>query len=151
MLGVVLSQLLGLSRMVFAMARRGDLPSLLASVDARRGVPRRAVVAVGGLASLVAATGSLRSVASTAAFAILVYYAVANLAALRMPARSKLYPDWIPWTGLLACAGLALSLDSKVLLWQVVIHATFVLSALLLAYIDRLTNTATSAKRHGGH
>ncbi len=41
-------------------------------------------------------------------------------------------------------------LESKVLLWQVVIHATFVLSALLLAYIDRLTNTGAAAKRHGG-
>ena len=30
-------------------------------------------------------------------------------------------------------------LDTKTLLWQVVIHMTFVLSALILAWIDRLT------------
>jgi APA family basic amino acid/polyamine antiporter len=132
MLGVVLSQLLGLSRMVFAMARRRDLPSLLATVEPRRGVPRRAVLAVGGLAALVAATGSLRPVASTAAFAILVYYGLANLAALRMPARSKLYADWIPWTGLVACMGLALSLDTKVLLTGTVALAAGLLGRALL-------------------
>ncbi|HEX2202088.1 MAG TPA: APC family permease, partial [Longimicrobium sp.] len=57
MLGVLLSQLLGLSRMVFAMARRGDLPPALARVDARTGAPARAVAAVGLVAAAVAALG----------------------------------------------------------------------------------------------
>lgn len=35
----------------------------------------------------------------------------------------------------------------KTIMWQVIIHMTFVLSALLLAYIDRLTYS--SAKEHG--
>lgn len=39
-------------------------------------------------------------------------------------------------------------ISEKVLLWQVAIHMTFVISALLLAYIDRLTSTATQVKRH---
>jgi uncharacterized protein (TIGR00645 family) len=38
-------------------------------------------------------------------------------------------------------------ISEKVLLWQVAIHMTFVISALLLAYIDRLTSTATQPKR----
>jgi APA family basic amino acid/polyamine antiporter len=134
MLGVILSQLLGLSRMVFAMARRGDLPSSLAAVDPRRGVPGRAVLGVGGLAALVAATGSLRSVASAAAFAILVYYAIANLAALRMPARSKLYADWIPWVGLVTCGALALSLDSRVVVMGTGTLAIGVLGRALLRH-----------------
>lgn len=41
MLGVILSQLLGLSRMVFAMSRRGDLPPALNAVHPRYGVPGR--------------------------------------------------------------------------------------------------------------
>jgi uncharacterized protein (TIGR00645 family) len=36
----------------------------------------------------------------------------------------------------------------KTILWQVVIHMTFVISALLLAYIDRLTYSG--AKEHNG-
>jgi len=113
MLGVVLSQLLGLSRMAFAMARRGDLPRFLEHVGRRSGVPDRAVVAVGGIAAVVAATGTLVTVASAAAFTILVYYGIANLAALRMPRRAKLYPDVVPVVGLAACALLAGSLAPR--------------------------------------
>lgn len=111
MLGVLLSQLLGLSRMTFAMARNGDLPRPLSAVDAASGVPRRAVLGVGIVGSIIAAAGSLGAVASAAAFTILLYYGIANLAALRMPRALKRYPDWIPAFGLLACGVLALSLD----------------------------------------
>jgi basic amino acid/polyamine antiporter, APA family len=116
MLGVVLSQLLGLSRMGFAMARRGDLPAVLAHVHPRYGVPGRAVILIGIVAAVVAATGTLRGVASVASFTILVYYAIANLAALRMPRRARLYPVAIPLIGLFACVILALSLTPAVIL-----------------------------------
>lgn len=116
MLGVILSQILGLSRMVFAMARRGDLPRFLAAVDPRHQVPGRAVLVIGGAAAIVAATGTLRGVASAAAFAILIYYAIANVAALRMPVAAKLYPDLVPWVGLVSCSVLAFSLDVRVVL-----------------------------------
>lgn len=111
MLGVILSQLLGLSRMVFAMARHGDLPRTLERVHPRHGVPDRAVLAVGATAIIVTATGTLQGVAAAAAFTILVYYSIANLAALRMPPTAKLYPDAVPITGLITCPLLALSLD----------------------------------------
>ena len=110
MLGVLLSQILGLSRMVFALARRGDLPEWLAHVDERSGAPTRAVVLVGVVAGGVAAWGSLPGIAAAASFAILVYYGIANVAALRMPREARLFPDAVPATGLVACAALALSL-----------------------------------------
>jgi len=110
MLGVVLSQLLGLSRMVFAMSRRGDLPPVFAQVHPRSGVPRRAVLLVGAVPALVAGTGTLQDVASSAAFSILVYYGMANFSALRMGAGSKLYSDFVPLFGLVGCAVLAFSL-----------------------------------------
>ena len=110
MLGVILSQLLGLSRMAFAMARRGDLPRALAHVQPRHGVPDRAVIVIGAIAAVVAATGTLASVAAAASFTILIYYFIANLAALRMPADRKLYPDLVPIGGLVMCTILALAL-----------------------------------------
>lgn len=113
MMGVALSQILGLSRMVFAMSRRGDLPAFLAEVHPRRGVPGRAVLFVGGGAALVAGTGSLSGVAAAASFTILVYYGIANMAALKMPARAKLYPDAVAASGLLVCALLLLALPVK--------------------------------------
>ncbi|HEX2091502.1 MAG TPA: APC family permease [Longimicrobiaceae bacterium] len=116
MLGVLLSQLLGLSRMAFAMARWGDLPRALDRVDGASGVPGRAVLAVGAAAAGVAATGALREIAAAASFAILVYYGIANLAALRMPREAKLYPDVVPAVGLTACALLALALPVRTVL-----------------------------------
>lgn len=116
MLGVILSQLLGLSRMAFAMARRRDLPRFLEHVHPRYGVPGRAVLAIGAVGAVVAATGTLRGVASAASFTILVYYGIANLAALRMPRDAKLYPDAVPAVGLVGCAVLAVSLAPAVIL-----------------------------------
>lgn len=116
MLGVILSQVLGLSRMAFAMARRGDLPAFLGHVHARYEVPDRAVLLIGAVAALVAATGTLKGVASAASFTILVYYGIANLAALRMPKEGKLYGDAVPIVGLIGCAVLAVSLAPAVIL-----------------------------------
>jgi APA family basic amino acid/polyamine antiporter len=116
MLGVLLSQLLAQSRMLFAMARRGDMPRVFAHVDARHGVPDRAVLAVGALSALVAATGALAGVAAAAAFTILCYYALANLAALRLPAAQKRFPDAVAVFGLAGCAGLAAFLDLTTML-----------------------------------
>jgi APA family basic amino acid/polyamine antiporter len=115
MLGVMLSQIVGLSRMVFAMARRGDLPGWLADVHPRYQVPGRAVLAVGAIAMIVAATGTLRGVASAASFTILVYYGIANVAALKMPRDAKLYPDVVPVVGLAGCVALAFALPLSVI------------------------------------
>lgn len=123
MLGVILSQLLGLSRMVFAMARRGDLPRGLEAVHPRHGVPGRAVLAVGAAAAVVAATGTLAGVAATASFTILLYYGIANLAALRMPREAKLFSDAVPAFGLAACALLAFSLSPRIILTSLALLA----------------------------
>jgi basic amino acid/polyamine antiporter, APA family len=115
MLGVILSQLLGLSRVAFAMSRRGDLPAALQHVHPRYEVPDRAVLLIGGVAAVVAATGSLRAVASAASFTILIYYGIANVAALRMPREGKLYSDVVPAVGLIGCVVLAMSLALPVI------------------------------------
>jgi APA family basic amino acid/polyamine antiporter len=92
------------------MARRGDLPHRLSAVHPQYGTPGRAVIAVGLIAAFIAGLGTLRDIASAAAFAILIYYGIANLAALRMPASAKLYSDVVPIAGLAGCTVLALSL-----------------------------------------
>jgi APA family basic amino acid/polyamine antiporter len=68
------------------------------------------VALVGAGAAAAAAFGTLRAIAPAASFAILLYYAIANLAALRMPRDAKLYPDAVPTLGLAACLLLAASL-----------------------------------------
>jgi APA family basic amino acid/polyamine antiporter len=115
MLGVILSQLLAQSRMVYAMARRSDMPAGLAHVDERHGVPGRAVLLVGTISALIAATGALAAVAAAAAVTILGYYAITNLAALRLPGAQKRFPDAVPILGLLGCVLLALFLEPRTL------------------------------------
>ena len=124
MLGVILSQVLGLSRMAFAMARRGDLPRFLQHVHPTSAVPDRAVLLVGAVAALVAATGTLRGVAAAASFTILIYYGIANLAALRMPSEAKLFPDLVPMVGLAGCALLAISLTPTTVATGLAVLAT---------------------------
>jgi APA family basic amino acid/polyamine antiporter len=107
MLGVLLSQVFGISRMVFAMARRHDLPRGLEHVHARYAVPDRAVLPAGAVIVAVALVGTLTWVVAAATFTILVYYTITNLAALRMPIEKKLYPNWVPALGLAFCLILA--------------------------------------------
>lgn len=132
MLGVILSQLLGLSRMAFAMARGGDLPAALGAVHAHYHGPGRAVLLIGAIAAVVAATGTLSGVAATASFAILVYYGIANLAALRMPRELKLFPNAVPAAGLVACALLAVSLAPATIVTGLGLLAIGIIGRLLL-------------------
>lgn len=110
MLGVLLSQLFAISRMLFAMARKGDLPRRLDRVHPKHGVPHLAVFVAGLVIVVVALVGTLQWVVSAATFTILIYYAITNLAALRMPSGEKRYPDAIAALGLASCLLLAASL-----------------------------------------
>jgi basic amino acid/polyamine antiporter, APA family len=107
MLGVLLSQLFGISRMVFAMARKHDLPRALEHVSSAHAVPDRAVFLAGVVIIAVALVGTLKWIVAAATFTILVYYTITNLAALRMPVEKKLYPNWIAVLGLVFCLILA--------------------------------------------
>lgn len=109
MLGVLLSQVFGISRMVFAMARKRDLPHTLEHVHPAYAVPDRAIVLAGAIIVVVALLGTLKSIVAAASFTILAYYTITNLAALRMPTEKKLYPNWIPALGLASCVVLAAS------------------------------------------
>jgi APA family basic amino acid/polyamine antiporter len=105
MLGVLLNLLLGISRVVLAMARRGDLPRGLAQVH---GVsPRRAVLVTGAAIAALALVGSVETTWSFSALFVLVYYGIANYCALRQPADQRRYPRTVPIVGLASCFGLA--------------------------------------------
>ncbi len=117
MAGVLLNLLLGLSRVMLAMGRRGDLPGWLAHVDPARGSPRRAALVTGVLIAGLVLIGSLETTWSFSAFTVLVYYALTNLAALRLPGDQRRYPRIVPALGLLSCLGLAFWVESGI--WMV--------------------------------
>jgi APA family basic amino acid/polyamine antiporter len=112
MSGVLLNLILGLSRVLLAMGRRGDMPRCFAAV--KEGNPRRAVLGVGAFVTLLAALGSLSLAWSFSAFTVLVYYAITNLAALRLPSEHRIYPRVFAWIGLAACLFLAFHVDMRV-------------------------------------
>lgn len=107
MLGVLLNLILGLSRVLLAMGRQSDMPPMFGRVSEGGTAPAAAVVAVGVLIGGLAAFGSIETAWAFSAFTVLVYYAITNLAALRLPEEQRLYPRWIAATGLLACLFLA--------------------------------------------
>jgi APA family basic amino acid/polyamine antiporter len=95
------------------MAARGDAPSGVARVH--RGVPRRAQILAAAFAAGLAAFGSLSWALALSATSVMLYYAVAHLAALRMAAGP---PRWVPVLGLLCCLTL-----SGALVWAVLTGA----------------------------
>src|SRR5690606_24714504 len=107
MLGVLLNLILGLSRVVLAMGRRRDLPSIFERLNAAQTTPVAAVVAVGAAIAVLAAFGSVKTTWSFSAFTVLIYYAITNLAALRLYPDQRLYSRIFPWGGLVACLFLA--------------------------------------------
>jgi APA family basic amino acid/polyamine antiporter len=107
MLGVLLNLLLGLSRMALAMGRRGELPPVLGRLSAKGDAPAAAVIAVGAIVAGLTLLGDVETTWAFSAFTILVYYAITNLAALRLPKAQRLYPPVVAWAGLAGCAFLA--------------------------------------------
>ncbi|HEX2162423.1 MAG TPA: APC family permease [Thermoanaerobaculia bacterium] len=114
MIGVLLNLLLGLSRVLLAMGRRGDAPAAVARLDAARETPAVAVWVVGAAVALLALSGSVETTWSFSAFTVLVYYALTNLAALRLPPGARLVPPAVPALGLAGCLFLAFWVDPAV-------------------------------------
>ncbi|MGP1345290.1 MAG: APC family permease [Phycisphaerales bacterium] len=114
MLGVLLNLVLGLSRVVLAMARRGDVPRVFARVDARHATPWRSVLLVGAAIAGLVLIGDLKLAWSFSAFSVLVYYAITNAAALRLPREKRRYHPAVAWCGLCACLGLAFWVEPRV-------------------------------------
>jgi APA family basic amino acid/polyamine antiporter len=121
MFGVLLNLVLGLSRVVLAMARRQDLPSYFAGLSTDGDSPQRAVVFVAVLIGLLLMSGDVLRTWSMSAFAVLIYYATANLCALRQPAEERRYPRLISLAGLCGCLGLAPFIDLKTIVGGVVL------------------------------
>ena len=107
MAGVILNLLLGLSRVALAMGRRGHLPRTFARVHERGQTPAPAVLLAAGIVAALVAVGSIRTAWSFSAVTVLLYYAITNAAALKLPAADRLYPRAFSWVGLAGCLGLA--------------------------------------------
>ncbi|WP_460192553.1 APC family permease [Thermosynechococcus sp. FA-CM-4201] len=112
MVGILLNLLLGLSRVVLAMARRRDLPASLAQIPAQGKQPVAAILAVSGGIALLILIGNVKTTWSFSAFSVLIYYAITNLATLQL--KEPQFPRWLAVAGLIGCLGLAFWVEGQV-------------------------------------
>ncbi|HMQ77352.1 MAG TPA: amino acid permease [Flavobacteriales bacterium] len=141
MLGVLLSQVLGISRMLLAMGRRHDLPPALARIHSRRKVPIVAIVLTGGIILAMVLFGTIGFILRTATFTILLYYAITNIAALKQPGNEQQYGRWVPALGLVGCVVMAASLSGQTVLYGI---GVLLVGLLFRAAMHRLFGPATN-------
>jgi APA family basic amino acid/polyamine antiporter len=114
---VLLTTIMGISRIVFSMARSQDLPLLFGRIHSRFSTPYYAIVITGACMIAALLLADLALVVAVSTFAMLLYYLFANIAAFRLPREHRRYPSWVPGIGALSCIGLIafLSPDSWII------------------------------------
>ncbi len=126
--GSLLALILGVSRTTLAMSRDGHLPRVLAAVHPRFGVPHRAELVIGVVVAALAVSVDLRHAIGFSSFAVLIYYAIANVSALTLRGTSR----FVGVLGLVGCVVLAVSLPTSS-----VLAGCGVLALGVLAYVVR--------------
>lgn len=105
--GVLLTTLLGLSRISFAMSRDRDLPQFFSRLD-KRSTPIITVMVFGFSMAILALFSNLMQAVALANFGSLLYYLITNYAALKL--KERIYPRVIPVLGIITCVVLMLFL-----------------------------------------
>jgi len=113
---VLLTTILGVSRIIFAMSRNDDLPKFLCSVHSKFKTPYYAVAVTGSLMIVAIMFADLTRLVAVSSFAVLLYYSLANLAAIKLSRRNEHF-SIISSVGLLSCLGLLafLTVDSWII------------------------------------
>lgn len=107
-LGSLLALLAGMSRTAATMAEDGELPRVFAT-RSRNGSPWLVELFIAMIAIILASSGSFYLTIGLSSFAILTYYAIANLAAYRQPHREAKRSKVWNILGLLLCLAIAFS------------------------------------------
>jgi APA family basic amino acid/polyamine antiporter len=103
---VLLTSILGVSRMAFAMARRNDLPQRLSRLHPKYNTPYYAIWITGVIMALLVLSIDLSSVIAVSTFSMLFYYASANISTLRLKTEKRKYPKIVPILGTITCLAL---------------------------------------------
>jgi len=99
---VLLTAILGVSRMAFSMARRRDLPIALTHLHSRFCTPYYAILGTGLLMVGLVLFVDLTNVVAISTFALLFYYSIVNLAAFKLIVNGK-RQRFLPLLGLATC------------------------------------------------
>ncbi|TXN32147.1 APC family permease [Lacisediminihabitans profunda] len=135
-LGALLALIAGIGRTTLAMAREGDLPRWLAAVHPRYRVPHRAEVAIAVVVVTLVLTIDLRGAIGFSSFGVLLYYFVANVAALSQPREQRRYPRAVQVVGALACLTLVVTLPAA----GIVVGVIVILAGVAYRLLSRRAN-----------
>lgn len=115
-LGSLAGILAGLSRTSLAMARERDLPGPLARISTRTGAPVVSEALIALIAIAIALLLQPAQLVAASSAAVLVYYAIAHLSALRQPEAERWQPRLVAGAGLAGCLVLVASLPAASLI-----------------------------------
>jgi basic amino acid/polyamine antiporter, APA family len=99
---VLLTAILGVSRMAYSMARRNDLPSTLARLHSRFLTPYWAILVSGLLMAVLVLFVDLTRVVAISTFALLFNYSITNIAAFKLKNGGG-WRRFVPLLGLVTC------------------------------------------------
>jgi APA family basic amino acid/polyamine antiporter len=133
MLSILLTTILGVSRLLLAMGRRGDMPSFLSTLNQSGTTPYWAVLSVGMIITLLVLIGNVKTTWSLGTFGALSRSTIASLAALQLADEERLYPKWMTWLSFLSSVLLifcvewqywltGIGLIAVGLIWRLTIH-----------------------------
>ena len=114
------------------MARNHDLPPWLAAVHLRFRTPHHAEAAVAVVVVALVLTTDLRGVIGFSSFAILVYYAIANVSAFTQPPDQRRWPRALNVVGAAACGALVVSLPLGAIVSGLALFAVGLVGRLLI-------------------
>ena len=103
---VLLTTIMGISRIMFAMSRTGDLPAFLKRIHPRFSTPHYAILISGACMIVAILLADLTLVVAVSTFAMLIFYLIANIAAFRIPLKYRQYTPIVPVIGAVSCLGL---------------------------------------------
>lgn len=138
MLGVLLSQILGISRMMLAMGRRRDLPSFFERIHGKTSVPHLGIIFTSVVILAITVLGTFDFVVRAATFTILLYYSITNIAAIKQPGFEQIYTKAIPYLGLVGCLAMSVSLPLNVIISGVILLAAGFLVRLLVKTLSKV-------------
>ncbi len=121
-LGSLLALLAGMTRTAAVMADDGEL-SRVFRIRLKNGVPIVAEVVIALFVGILVLSGSVVLTIGLSSFAVLSYYAIANLAAFRQPRAESGRPKWLNLIGLASCLLLALSVPAQGLIVGIAVLA----------------------------
>jgi basic amino acid/polyamine antiporter, APA family len=131
-LGALLALLAGIGRTSLAMARDGELPKPLASVHPRFHVPWVAEITVGVVIIVLVLAIDLRGAIGFSSFGVLLYYFVANSAAITQPSSERRIPRWLSAAGAVGCLVLVAALPITSIAAGLIVLAVGVLYRLVV-------------------